>query len=96
MQAAKKIEVIINALEVRKVAAILEQHAVSGYSIISDVTGKGRRGTKAGDELTDVFKNGYIMTICTAEQAAAITNDLRSVVKRFGGICVVTDVQMLL
>ena len=91
MQAAKKIEIICDSVEVNNLIKILESTGVTGYTIIRDVVGKGGRGIRRGDELTDVFKNSMIITVCDAEQIPAIVESIRPVLKRFGGVCLVSD-----
>lgn len=91
MQAAKKVEVICDAVEVKNVVKILEENGVSGYTIIRDVIGKGSRGIRAADDLTDVFKNSWILTVCSEEQVPHLVEAIRPILKKFGGMCLVTD-----
>lgn len=64
--------------------------------MIKDVLGKGERGLMSGDELTDTFKNSYIFTVCDEEKALKIVQDIRPLLKRFGGVCIVSDVMWLI
>lgn len=96
MHAVKKIEIIADSLEIQNILNRLEEQGISGYTVIKDVMGKGERGLRAGDELTDVFKNSYVMTTCTAEQVPAIIESIRPILKRFGGVCLVSDAQWLI
>lgn len=91
MQAAKKVEIICDSVEVNNLIKILESAGVTGYTIIRDVIGKGERGIRRGDGLTDVFKNSMIITVCDAGQIPAIVESIRPVLKRFGGVCLVSD-----
>lgn len=95
MQSLKKLEIIIDSLEMSKVLKVLDKNGVSGYSIIDDVKGKGNRGFKDGGEITDVFKNSYCMTACAPEKVDAIVDALRPILKRYGGLCLVSDVQWI-
>lgn len=96
MQAAKKIEIICDTLEVKNVVKLLEAIGVSGYTIIRDVVGKGGRGIRRGDDLTDVFKNSMILTVCNAEQIPEVVDAIRPILKRFGGICLISDTHYVL
>ncbi len=96
MQAAKKIEIVCDTLEVKNVVKLLEAIGVSGYTIIRDVVGKGGRGIRRGDDLTDVFKNSMILTVCNAEQIPEVVDAIRPILKRFGGICLISDTHYVL
>ena len=96
MQAAKRVEIICDTVEVKNVVKLLEVIGVSGYTIIRDVVGKGGRGSRRGDDLTDVFKNSMIITVCNAEQIPAVVDAIRPVIKRFGGICLISDVHFVI
>jgi len=91
VQAAKKVEIVCDSLEVKNILKILENIGVSEYTIIRDVIGKGGRGVRGGDELTDVFKNSLILTVCSDEQIPKVVEAMRPILKRFGGICLVSD-----
>lgn len=91
MEAAKKVEIICDSVEVKNVIAILEATGVTGYTIIRDVVGKGGRGIRSGDELTDVFKNSMIITVCNPQLIPAVVEAIRPILKRFGGVCLVSD-----
>lgn len=87
----KRIEIITEAREMREVAAVLDALGVSGYTIIRDVEGKGGRGVQSGDELTDVFKNSYLLTTCAPERVEEVVEAIRPLLKRWGGVCLVSD-----
>ena len=96
MKPVKKIEIVTDSLELRKILQLLEEAGVSGYTVIREVTGKGERGVRAGDELTDVFKNSYVMTACPEDQVSQVVEVIRPILKRFGGICLVSDAQWIM
>ena len=91
MQAVKRIEIITDTLEMREVCRVLDRLAVSGYSVIRDVTGRGERGVQSGDDLTDVFKNSMVLFACPPERVQEIVEAIRPILKRRGGICLVSD-----
>ncbi len=93
MKKVMKVEIITDALEVEGIIKLLDEVGVPGYSIISrDVTGKGRRGIRSGDKLTDLFKNSYIMVVCNEVEMHKIVEAIRPVIKKFGGVCIVSEV----
>ncbi len=96
MESVKRIEIIIDANELREVCRVLEALEVSGYSVIRDVTGRGDRGVQSGDDLTDVFKNSLVLTACPAGSVAEIVDAIRPLLRAHGGICLVSDAQWVI
>lgn len=92
MVSMKKIEIIINKPFLKKVLSFLEGEGVKGYTVIEDVIGMGERGLMSGDEVTDTLKNSYIILICDVETSKKVTQNIVPYLKRYGGICVVSDV----
>jgi nitrogen regulatory protein PII len=96
MRPVKRIEIVIDSLELAHLLKALEQAGVSGYTVIRDVAGTGDRGARAGDQLSDVLKNSYVITTCSEEQLQALVDEIRPSLKRFGGICLVSDAQWII
>jgi len=94
MKLVMKVEIITDSLEVENIAKLLDEIGVSGYSIINDVVGKGGRGVRSGDELTGLFKNSYILVVCNEVEMHKIVEAIRPIIKKFGGVCIVSDVVM--
>lgn len=94
MKPLKKIEIVTDSIELRRTLRTLEETLnLSGYTLIKDTLGMGEIGTRLDDELTDVIKNSYVMLVCPEEQADEILGYMEEVLDRFGGICLVSDVQ---
>lgn len=96
MVAKKKIEVVIDSFHLDNVLRIFDKHGIEGYTVIKDVLGKGERGLMSADELTDAFKNSYVFTVCGEEVAMKVAMDLKPVLKRYGGVCIISDVMWVL
>lgn len=96
MIAVKRIEIIIDALELPAVLKLLDAANVSGYTVFKEATGKGERGTRGGGELSGAFINSYVLTACPPAQVAAVVETLRPVLKRFGGVCLVSDAEWVI
>lgn len=96
MEARKKIEVVIDSYHLDKVLEVFDKNGVEGYTIIRDVLGKGERGLMSADELTDALKNSYVFTACDENTAMNVVNQLRPILKRYGGVCLISDVLWLL
>ena len=71
MTPMKRVEIVIDALELSAACVVLDQAGVTGYTVIREVTGKGDRGDRGGDDLTGALKNGYILCACNDTQARA-------------------------
>ncbi|MBD2138676.1 transcriptional regulator [Anabaena sp. FACHB-1237] len=95
MQAVKKIEIITNSLELQKVLQILDDAGVSGYTIIEDVTGKGHRGRVIDDLESHALTNAYVITICDEEKEHQVVEAIRPIIKKYGGVCIVSDAQSI-
>jgi hypothetical protein len=94
MKPLKKIEIITDSIELRRTLRTLEETSnISGYTLIKDTLGMGEIGARLDDELTDVIKNSYVMFVCPEDQANEILDGMRPVLDRFGGVCLVSDVQ---
>jgi nitrogen regulatory protein PII len=93
MRPVKRVEIITDALQMRHITTLLEEIGVSGYTIFRDVVGKGGRGIQSGDELSDAFKNSYLLTACSAERAERIVEAIQPILARRGGLCLVSDAE---
>ena len=93
MQPIKRVEIVTDSLEMQEVIEAIEALGITGYTLIRDVLGKGERGTQSGDELTGVFKNSLLLVACTAEQTPGLVEAIRPMLKKRGGICLVSDAQ---
>jgi nitrogen regulatory protein PII len=93
MQDIKRVEIVTDSLEMHEVTDIIDQLGISGYTLIKDVVGKGERGLQSGDELTGVFKNSLLLVACEAEKVPALVEAIRPILKKRGGICLVSDAQ---
>lgn len=95
MEPVKKVEIITNTLELERVIKILEKVGVSGYTIIKDVTGKGDRGRIIDDLETEALTNGYVMTVCTEDQEHKVVEAIKPILKKYGGVCIVSDAKWI-
>ena len=92
----KRVEIVVDALEVESLARALARVGVSGYTVIRNVTGSGGRGARRGDDVTDVFANRLVIVACEEEKLQALVEEIRPILKRAGGVCLVSDAQWLI
>ncbi len=92
----KKLEIIIESVERRKVCRLLEELNVNGYTIIDDVLGKGSQFTRSGSELSDIMKNSLIIVVETEEVINKIINILKKeVLNYYSGKLFLSDVEIV-
>ena len=91
MQPLKKVEIILIAPELPKLQRLVEKLGLN-YTVFHHATGRGDRGIRADDDLTGVFTNICLFTACKAEQLPALVEGVRPLLKKTGGLCLVSDV----
>ncbi|MBP9616204.1 hypothetical protein AACT_0567 [Arcobacter acticola] len=96
MKNMKKIEIIIESIYLNRLIELFDRKEITGYTIIRDVEGKGITGIKSADEITDVFSNNYVFTVCDEDKLMNIVEDIRRFIKKYGGRCIVSDVSWVL
>lgn len=92
----KKVELIIESVYIKRLIKVLEKHDIGGYTIIKDIEGYGGHGLKTADDVTDVFSNVLVFTVCEAATYDMMDKDIRSFLKTYGGKCILSDVMLLL
>lgn len=96
MKPVKRIEIIIDSLDLKSCLDELESMGISGYTVIRDVVGSGDRGARSGDLLNDSMNNSYILIACELDQVEKITTLLRPKLQRYGGVCLISDAEWLI
>ena len=80
----------------QKLTDMLEQLGMPGFTLIPDVRGAGDRGRRRADELSGESSNCLLLIACDDQATVeAILEAVRPVLKRSGGICLVSDAQWL-
>lgn len=95
MTPVKRIEIVVPEHVLREVLACIDRHGPGGYTVTRGLAGKGDRGVQSGDGLVAEFSNAAILVACEAVVAASLLEDLRPLLKRFGGMCLISDAQWL-
>lgn len=96
MKNMKKVELIIEAVYINRLLELFKKHEISGYTIIKDIEGSGGHGLKTADDVTDIFSNIYIFTVCEAVAYQNMDKDIRNFLNKYGGKCILSDVMLLL
>lgn len=96
MKSLKKVEIVTGAIDSKKILDLLEKNGISDYTMLKNVTGRGSRGFQDGDGLHDAFQNRFILLACTEEELNKIVEPLRDILKKSGGMCLVSDALWLI
>jgi len=91
----KRLEIVVDAPHGPRITELLMRHGLGGWSVVPNVTGRGERGPQYGDELTGVSSNHLIVTTCPPDALEPLLADLRTLLERSGGMCLISDAQWL-
>lgn len=96
MKNMKKVEFIIEAVYVNRLIELFKKHDIHGYTVIKDIEGAGGHGLRTADDVSDIFSNNYVFTVCEADQFEEMEIDIRKFLEKYGGKCMLIDVMLLL
>ena len=91
----KKVSIVVESLKLKKMYNIIHKSKMPGYTIIPDVGGSGQTGRHDIEEVSDACRNSLITIICTPEEADRLTDEVRPIIQRHGGICFVSNVETI-
>lgn len=91
----KRIEIIVETPRSRAVTDMLERVGAKGYTVITGVTGRGARGVRDDDHLTDVFRNTMILVVVGEELVETIVAETHRLLEHYAGIVLVSDVSVV-
>ncbi|MEM1107252.1 MAG: transcriptional regulator [Planctomycetota bacterium] len=95
MKEIKRLEVVIDAVNVPAVEEVLRKAGVDGYTVIRGASGWGDRGSRRPDGVSGVFENCVVLCACDPGLVDAVGDALRPVLKRYGGVALVSDAQRI-
>lgn len=95
MTPVKRIEIVVPEHLLREILELLDRHGASGYTVNRGLSGKGHRGVQPGDGIVAEFSNAAILVACEQAVATPLLEELRPLLVRFGGMCLVSDAQWL-
>lgn len=91
----KKIEIVIDYLQLKNLLTKLEDAGFDNYTAIKDVIGKGSRGSRSGDGLTGEFNNSLVIIACKDNEVDKITKIVNPLLKKFGGVLLVSEAKLI-
>lgn len=89
MKPVKRIEIVIEEIELENVIEELDRIGVVGYTVVPHAGGRGERGVRY--ENLQGLGNVLMTIACNDEQAAKVIEAIRPILKRYGGVCLVSD-----
>ncbi len=91
-----RIEIVIEEPMAPELVRVLKELQVPGYTMIPRAHGSGDRGIRRGDELAGDSSNCVFIIACEdAALVERITEAVRRLLSRSGGICLVSACQSL-
>ncbi|NJL08567.1 MAG: hypothetical protein HC900_10130 [Methylacidiphilales bacterium] len=91
----KRIEIVVEAARAPAIIGMLEDAGAKGYTVVANVSGKGKRGIRDEAHLSDVFRNVLIIVIAADETASRIVERSQALLENYAGIVVVSDVDVV-
>ena len=92
----KKVELIIEAVYINRLLELFKKHDINAYTIIKDIEGRGGHGLKTADDVSDVFANIYIFTLCDENIFISMKEEIRAFVIKYGCKCIITNAMVIL
>lgn len=90
MKPVKRVEIVIESVAAPQLLDILERHGFTQYTMMREASGKGDRGVSLGG-VSGELNNSYILIACEPDRAGELVERTQPVLKRFGGIILVSD-----
>lgn len=91
----KKLEIIIESVERRRVCRILDEVGVKGYTIIDDVQGRGKTGPKSAQDLSNILKSSLIIVVDEESTIIKAIEQLKEVFKYYSGKMFLSDITVI-
>ena len=91
MKPAKRVEIIVAASGRNDILAALRDAGAAKFSVIRDVSGSGIHGYIQDDDMTGAYQRKLFVAAVSADVAARIAERVAPALKRYGGVCIITD-----
>lgn len=95
MQPVKRVEIVVDSPEVPDLLALLRRERVGGYTVFAHLSGRGDRGERRDDEPSG-GGNACVLVAVPEAQLQRLVELVRPVLKRRGGMCLVSDASWVL
>ena len=95
MRDVKRIEIVVEAPQEEAIRQLIEDAGIDGFTLMHAAAGRGQRGDRTSDGLSSAFQNVVFLIAAPEEETAAFVEEVRPILKRTGGICLVSDARWL-
>mgnify|MGYP003438891738 FL=1 len=89
--AMKRLEIVIGIEQLEELMILLGNNGVRGYTVIKNAGGYGSRGARNPDDVLYEQENVVVVLACKEDQAQVVVGQLRPIMKRLGGMCLISD-----
>ena len=89
--AMKRLEIVIGIEQLEELMTLLGKNGVRGYTVIKNAGGCGPRGARNPDDVLYEQENVVVVLACKEDQAQIVVGQLRPIMKRLGGMCLISD-----
>jgi nitrogen regulatory protein PII len=96
MRPVKRLEIIVDSPEVPEIEELLRREGASGYTVFSQLRGSGDRGQRYNDEPGGGDGNACVLVAVPVEDVMRYVEAIRPILRRRGGICLVSDAHWVL
>ncbi len=91
----KRLEIVVDGLQSERVTELLAKRGLTGWTMLRGASGTGDRGVQPSDGIARGTSNSLILTTCEPEQLEGVIEELRELLSRYGGMCLVSDAHWL-
>ena len=95
MQPVKRVEIVVDSPEVPDLLALLRREQFGGYTVFAHLSGGGDRGERRDDEPSG-GGNACVLVAVPEPRLPRLVELVRPVLKRRGGMCLVSDASWVL
>lgn len=95
MRDVKRIEIVVEAPQEDAIRRLIDAAGIDGFTLMHAVAGRGQRGDRTSDGLSNAFQNVVFLIAAPADQTARFVEEVRPILERTGGICLVSDARWL-
>ncbi len=95
MRDVKRIEIVVEATQEETIRQLIDEAGIDGFTMLHAVAGRGQRGERSSDGLSRAFQNVVFLIAAPEEETSTFVESIRDVLRRTGGICLVSDARWL-
>lgn len=93
---AQRLEIIASVIDAEEICALLTASGATGYTTFHHLAGWGDRGHQRDDDIDGFSGNVCILCVCLPPVTQQVLERLEPILHVRGGVCTITDVQLLL